>query len=114
MGGRSDRRRSATGGEPVGNGRDEKGNGREPSKRLAEHGVRQHGIEDGHEQLAVREMLGDAIVVRRVVVRVDARVRLWRNREEANHHQRTSQHERDEDARGRGVRQSAQLQIGCK
>ena len=113
MGVGSDRRRSATGGEPIGNWRDENGSQRDGGQRLAAESLGQLGVEHGQEELAVCEVLDDAVVVRRAVVRVQARVGLGRNREEANRHQRADHRQRDEKARGRKAVAVAELQDVC-
>ncbi len=70
----------------MGKGRDAKRDGGGRRQHFTEDGVGQHRIEDGHEQLTVGEVLDDAVVVRRVVVCVQARVRLGTDREEADRH----------------------------
>ena len=110
----SDRRRSATSGEPVGNRQDEKRDGGDERQRFTKDCVGQHRVKDGHEELAVGEVLDDAVVVRRVVVRVQARVRLGTDREEADRHQRAYRRQGDEEPHGRKAVVAAELQIGCK
>ena len=113
MGVGSDRRRSATGGKPVGNRRDENGSRRDGGQRLAAEGLGQLGVEHGQEELAVGEVLDDAVVVWRVVVCVQARVRLGIDREEADCHQRARHSQRNEEAHGRAaVLAVAELQNG--
>lgn len=113
MGVGSDRRRSATSGEPVGNRRDENGSRRDGGQRLAAEGLGQLGVEHGQEELAVGEVLDDAVVVWCVVVCVQARVRLRADREKADRHQRAHHRQRDEEARGRGAVVVSQLQSDC-
>ena len=82
----------------MGNGRDENGNRSDGRQRVAKNHIGQHRVEDGHEELAVGEVLDGAVVIGRVVVRVQTRVRHGGNREETNRHQRAHRHERDEEA----------------
>ena len=98
----------------MGNGRDENGSQRDGGQRLAAESLGQLGGEHGQEEFAVGEVLDDAVVVRRVVVLVQARVGLGRNREEANRHQRTHRRQRNEEARGREAVATVKMQIGCK
>lgn len=95
----SGHRRSAAGREPAEVERKEKlcrsnrrgdGDSRQPRDRRIHH---------GQQHLAVGKVLGHAIVVRRLVMRVDTGMSLRGNRQETYDHQRKRNHQRRDKAR---------------
>lgn len=99
----SGHRWSAAGGEPA-----EVSGKKQRSWRdgLGKHERAQSGqrrIQDRQQHFAVTEMLRQAVVVRRVMMRMDAGMSLGGNREETNRHQRARHRHCDQKAHGRDL-----------
>lgn len=95
----SGHRRSAAGGEPVEVERKEKWcrsnrRGDDDSRQ-----ARDRRTHHGQQHLAVGKVLGYAIVIRRLVMRVDTGMSLRGNRQESHDHQRKRDHQRHSKAR---------------
>ena len=100
VGGRSDRRRSATGGEQVGNVVEENRSRGFVGRQFRQRDDRERRFEVRREELALGEMLDDAVVIRRVVLRVQARVGSGADREKTERHHGKHHQHCDEESRG--------------
>ncbi len=92
----SGHRRSTAGGEPTEVRGKEKRGWRDGLGKHERAQPGQRRIQHRQQHLAVTEVLRQAVVVRRVMMRMDAGMSLGRNREETNHHQRARHHQRDQ------------------
>ena len=94
------------------NGRDEERRRGNRGQQLTTGSLGQRRAQHGQQELTVAEVLDEAIVVRRVVMRVEARVRLGRRCKEAHHHQRAGHRHRDSAAQREKSVLAARLQSG--
>lgn len=107
-------RRSSAGGEPVELSGKEKRRPRDKPGKHKRAQTRQRRVQHGQQHLAIAEVLREAVVVRRVMMRMDAGMSLGGNREETNRHQRARHPHRDHQAQKRELRLSVLLQSDCK